>query len=109
MDPLIRFSSLVRHGLRFRSRLDRIKGDATTPGFVWYPYDSFANLFPLEQLRRKAGLTMADAASCHSLRSILHVTVRSTAGARLANVLRMTLCCPQPMLRELGSSMRLVH
>ena len=67
MDPLIRFSSLVRHGLRFRSRLDRIKGDADTPGFVWYPYDSFANLFPLEQLRRKAGLTMADMAGTRPL------------------------------------------
>jgi len=67
MDPLIRFSSLVRHGLRFRSRLERIKGDADTPGFVWYPYDSFANLFLFEQLRRKAGLTLADMAGTRPL------------------------------------------
>lgn len=56
MDPLIRFSSLVRHGLRFRSRFELIKKDAAPAGFAWYPYDSFVNLFPLERLRRTAGL-----------------------------------------------------
>jgi tRNA (mo5U34)-methyltransferase len=67
MDPRIRFSSLVRHGLRFRSRLDRIKKDAAPSGFVWYPYDSFANLFLLERLRRQAGLTLAEMAGTRPL------------------------------------------
>ncbi len=50
MDPLIRFSSLVRHGLRFRSRFDLAKKHAAPTGFAWYPYDSFANLFALAEL-----------------------------------------------------------
>jgi tRNA (mo5U34)-methyltransferase len=62
MDPLIRFSSLVRHGLRFRSRLELIKKQAAPPGFAWYPYDSFVNLFFLERLRRMAGLTFSEMA-----------------------------------------------
>jgi tRNA (mo5U34)-methyltransferase len=60
MDPLIRFSSLVRHGLRFRSRFELTKKHAAEAGLVWYPYDSFANLFPLERLRREAGLSLTD-------------------------------------------------
>ena len=60
MDPLIRFSSLVRHGLRFRTRFELIKQHAAPAGFVWYPYDSFTNLFPLERLRRDAGLALAE-------------------------------------------------
>jgi hypothetical protein len=62
MDPLIRFSSLVRHGLRFRSRFELIKKDAAPAGFAWYPYDSFVNLFPLERLRRMAGLDLKEMA-----------------------------------------------
>jgi tRNA (mo5U34)-methyltransferase len=62
MDPLIRFSGLVRHGLRFRSRFEEIKRHAAPVGFLWYPYDSFANLFALERLRREAGLTLAQMA-----------------------------------------------
>jgi tRNA (mo5U34)-methyltransferase len=62
MDPLIRFSSLVRHGLRFRSRLELIKKQVAPPDFAWYPYDSFVNLFFLERLRRMAGLTFTDMA-----------------------------------------------
>lgn len=60
MDPLIRFSSLVRHGLRFRSRFELTKKQAAPAGFPWYPYDSFANLFPLERLRREAGLALKE-------------------------------------------------
>jgi tRNA (mo5U34)-methyltransferase len=59
MDPLIRFSSLVRHGLRFRKQFEAAKSDAAPAGFAWYPYDSFTNLFPMERLRREAGLTIA--------------------------------------------------
>ena len=62
MDPLIRFSSLVRRGLRFRSRIEVAKRHAASAGLAWYPYDSFANLFPLERLRREAGLTLAEMA-----------------------------------------------
>jgi tRNA (mo5U34)-methyltransferase len=62
MDPRIRFSSLVRHGLRFRSRFELAKLHAAPAGFPWYPYDSFANLFPLERLRREAGLALAEMA-----------------------------------------------
>jgi tRNA (mo5U34)-methyltransferase len=60
MDPLIRLSTLVRHGLRFRGRLELTKNLAAPSGFAWYPYDSFANLFPLERLRRQAGLSLAE-------------------------------------------------
>jgi len=62
MDPPIRFSSLVRQGVRFRSRLESIKRHAAPAGFAWYPYDSFANLFPMERLRRDAGLALAEMA-----------------------------------------------
>jgi tRNA (mo5U34)-methyltransferase len=60
MELLIRFSSLVRQGLRFRSRLDVVKTHAVPGDFAWYPYDSFANLFPLERLRREAGLSLEE-------------------------------------------------
>jgi tRNA (mo5U34)-methyltransferase len=67
MDPLIRFSSLVRHGLRFRSKLELTKRHAAPVGFAWYPYDAFASLFPLERLRREAGLTLAEMAGTRPL------------------------------------------
>jgi len=67
MDPLIRFSSLVRHGLRFRKRFELAKRQAAPPGFAWYPHDSFANLFPLERLRREAGLTLAEMAGARPI------------------------------------------
>lgn len=63
MDPRIRFSSLVRRGLRFRRRFEAAKRDAAPEGFAWYPYDSFANLFPFERLRRQAGLPLAEMAA----------------------------------------------
>lgn len=67
MDPLIRFSSLVRQGLRFRKKFELAKREAVPEnaapaGFAWYPYDSFTNLFPMERLRRQAGLELADMA-----------------------------------------------
>ncbi len=67
MDPRIRFSSLVRHGLRFRSRFELAKKQAAPAGFAWYPYDSFANLFPLERLRRETGLAVAEMAGTRPL------------------------------------------
>jgi len=67
MDPLIRFSSLVRRGLRFRGRFERTKRCAAPAGFAWYPYDSFANLFPFERLRREAGLALAEMAGSRPL------------------------------------------
>lgn len=67
MDPRIRFSSLVRHGLRFRSRFELTKRQAVRGGFQWYPYDSFANLFPMERLRREAGLALAEMAGFRPL------------------------------------------
>jgi tRNA (mo5U34)-methyltransferase len=60
MDPLIRFSGLVRRGLRFRSQFELTKKNAAPAGFAWYPYDSFTNLFPLERLRRDAGLSWSE-------------------------------------------------
>ncbi len=60
MDPRIRFSSLVRSGLRFRDRFEQAKRQSAATGFAWYPYDSFANLFPMERLRREAGLALND-------------------------------------------------
>lgn len=62
VDPLIRFSSLVRSGLRFRRRFECAKTQAPPAGFAWYPHDSFANLFPLERLRRQAGLALPEMA-----------------------------------------------
>src|ERR1035438_3285713 len=60
MAPLIRFSSLVRQSLRFRSRFELAKRHAVPAGLAWYPYDSFGNLFYLERLRREAGLSLAE-------------------------------------------------
>jgi tRNA (mo5U34)-methyltransferase len=57
MQPPVRFSSLVRRGLRFRTRFESIKKSAPVD-FAWYPYDSFANLFAMERLRRDAALTL---------------------------------------------------
>lgn len=67
MDPLIRFSSLVRHGLRFRRRFELTKTRCGPAGFAWYPYDSFTNLFPLERLRREARLALAEMAGSQPL------------------------------------------
>ena len=60
MELAIRFSSLVRSGLRFRRRFELAKESIGPLGFEWYGYDSFANLFPMERLRREARLSMAE-------------------------------------------------
>src|ERR1035438_1652329 len=67
MDLPIRFSSLVRGGLRFRSLMELAKKRAAPDGFAWYPYDSFTNLFPLERLRREARLALAEMAGSRPL------------------------------------------
>jgi tRNA (mo5U34)-methyltransferase len=59
MDPLVRFSALVRQGLRFRKRFEDEKRSAGG-GVAWYPYDCFANLFYLQRLLRAAGLSLAE-------------------------------------------------
>lgn len=40
---------LIDAGLRFRSRLDRVKAGIAVEG-GWYPYDCFTNLYPLRDL-----------------------------------------------------------
>ncbi len=62
MNPLIRFSSLVRQGLRFRKKFEVTKKHAAPDAFPWYRYDSFTNLFPMERLRRESGLALAEMA-----------------------------------------------
>ena len=59
MELPVRFSSLVRSGLRFRRTFELAKQRAVGEE-DWYPYDCFTNLFPIEQLRRNAGLSLAD-------------------------------------------------
>ena len=58
MQVQIRFSSLVRAGLRFRSQLETVKKRVEPVDFEWYHYDSFTSLFPMERLRRQARLSM---------------------------------------------------
>lgn len=64
---MVRFSSLVRHGLRFRTRFELAKQNAGSIDCAWYPYNSFANLFVLERLRRMAGLSLAEMAGTQPL------------------------------------------
>ena len=59
-DLRIRFDGVVRRGIRFRKRLDAIK--RRHPEVQWYPYDSFANLFPVVGLLRSRGVTLAELA-----------------------------------------------
>lgn len=58
MTDLARFSALVRKGLRFRGKFEQAKLAAGTREFAWYPYDCFANLFPLQRLLRDADLSL---------------------------------------------------
>jgi tRNA (mo5U34)-methyltransferase len=60
MDPFVRFSALVRQGLRFRRRFEEAKQGIG--GLAWYPYDCFANLFYLQRLLRGAGLSLEEMA-----------------------------------------------
>ena len=59
MDPFVRFSALVRQGLRFRRRFESAKASLDN-GLAWYPYDCFANLFYLQRLLREAGLSLEE-------------------------------------------------
>ena len=54
----IRFSALVRQGLRFRRKFEDAKRLIGPRDFDWYPYDCFANLFYLRQLMREAALPL---------------------------------------------------
>src|ERR1700720_2963236 len=58
MDRLVRFSSLVRKGLRFRRAFEDAKRKAGPQPFDWYPYDCFANLFYMQHLLAAAKLTL---------------------------------------------------
>lgn len=54
----VRFSALVRRGLRFRRALEEAKRSLGATGFDWYPYDTFANLFYLQRLMNDARLAL---------------------------------------------------
>jgi tRNA (mo5U34)-methyltransferase len=60
MDRLVRFSSLVRKGLRFRRAFENAKRTAGPQNFEWYPYDCFANLFYMQHLLQHTKLTLDD-------------------------------------------------
>jgi len=62
MNELARFSALVRKGLRFRTKFEQAKLAAGPREFAWYPYDCFANLFPLQRLLGDADLSLEDVA-----------------------------------------------
>jgi tRNA (mo5U34)-methyltransferase len=62
MDRLLRFSSLVRKGLRFRRAFENAKRKAGPQSFDWYPYDCFANLFLMQHLLAAANVTLDDIA-----------------------------------------------
>lgn len=58
MNLAVRFSELIRKGLRFRSKFEDLKRNIVLPGFQWYPYDCFANLFYIQQLAHEANLSL---------------------------------------------------
>lgn len=60
MDKFVRFSGLVRKGLRFRRKFEQAKERIAGRDFDWYPYDCFANLFYLQHLLHDAGLTLGE-------------------------------------------------
>ncbi len=70
MEPTIRFSSLVRKGLRFRDRFDAAKTAAGPVEFAWYPYDSFVNLFYLQKLMRGGGRSLESMAGGRAILDI---------------------------------------
>lgn len=67
MEPLIRFSPLVRQGLRFRKRFEAARRIIQNPPYEWYPYDSFTNLFYLQILMKKSGLSLEQIAKSKSI------------------------------------------
>ena len=58
MNPSIRFSRLVRKALRFRGEFEAAKRQLGTNGFQWYPYDSFSNVFQIQELMNRADLSL---------------------------------------------------
>jgi len=63
MDVITRFSPLVRKGLRFRDRFEQAKRSVEPVDFEWYPYDSFVNLFPIQNLLRSAERSIEELAA----------------------------------------------
>jgi len=70
MNLAIRFSGLVRKGLRFRNKLDQLKRSIPPPDFQWYPYDCFANLFFMQQLADEAHLPLTELIGAHRILDI---------------------------------------
>jgi tRNA (mo5U34)-methyltransferase len=62
MDQFVRFSGLVRKGLRFRRRFEQAKERIGGRDFEWYPYDCFANLFYVQHLLHDARLSLEEVA-----------------------------------------------
>lgn len=60
MNAPIRFSGLVRKGLKFREKFEKTKRRVQPQTFSWYPYDCFANLFFVQRLLNDAGLSLED-------------------------------------------------
>jgi len=58
VDRFVRFSGLVRKGLRFRRTFEQAKAQAGPCAFAWYPYDSFANLFFVQHLLHDSGISL---------------------------------------------------
>src|SRR6185437_10565553 len=58
MEPLVRFSPLVRRGIKFSKRFEAAKRAIVNPPYAWYPYNCFANLFNLQILMKRSGLSM---------------------------------------------------
>lgn len=52
----LRFSPLIREGLRFKKRFEQAKL-AASDEFPWYPYDCFASLFPIQALLAQCKLS----------------------------------------------------
>ena len=60
MNTPIRFSGLVRKGLKFREKFEKTKRLLQPQAFSWYAYDCFANLFFVQRLLNDAGLLLED-------------------------------------------------
>ena len=62
MNELIRFSPLVRQGLRFRRKFEIAKRMIEPRDFEWYPYDCYSNLFYVQKLLNDARFSFAEIA-----------------------------------------------
>ena len=58
----IRFSPLLRSGLKFRKQFERAKREAGPVAFEWYRYDSFSSLFYLQHLLNSSSLSLEEIA-----------------------------------------------